>query len=111
MNNDSPFDEEPDAQQSDVRSPQLPSLRSPSRGTAVGDTLAFYLAEVRRYPLLSLEEERAYAVRYTETGDREAAERLVTANLRRVCVVHLCGSKLAAWNAAHFVCLVLKMVG
>merc|ERR1711977_701084 len=37
-----------------------------------------------RYPLLSKEEERAYAVRYSETGDREAAERLVTSNLRLV---------------------------
>ena len=35
----------------------------------------------------------------------------VTANLRRGCLVHLCGSKLAAWNAAHFVCLVLKING
>ena len=84
MNNEPPFDEESDTQQSGAPSPQLPSLRSSSRGTSVGDTLAFYLAEVRRYPLLSLEEERAYAVRYTETGDREAAERLVTANLRLV---------------------------
>lgn len=43
-----------------------------------------YLSEVRRYPLLSPEEEREVALRYHETGDREAAERLVTSNLRLV---------------------------
>jgi RNA polymerase sigma-32 factor len=46
--------------------------------------LNFYMAEVRRYPLLSLEQEKALAVQYQENGDREAAERLVTANLRLV---------------------------
>ena len=84
MNNDLPFEEDADPAQTVGQSAQLPSLRSPPRGTSVGDTLAFYLAEVRRYPLLSREEERAYAVRYLETGDREAAERLVTSNLRLV---------------------------
>ncbi len=48
------------------------------------DLLASYLAEVRRYPIMSAEEERAVAVRYVETGDREAAQKLVTSNLRLV---------------------------
>jgi RNA polymerase sigma-32 factor len=48
------------------------------------DLLAFYLSEVRRYPLLTPEEEHDYAVRYAEEGDREAAEKLVTSNLRLV---------------------------
>ncbi len=65
--------------------PRLPAI-APSRGTAAakGDLLSFYLAEVRRYPLLEPEEEKALAVRYQETGDAEAAQRLVTANLRLV---------------------------
>jgi RNA polymerase sigma-32 factor len=42
------------------------------------------MAEVQRHPLLSREEERELAVRYREEGDREAAARLVTANLRLV---------------------------
>jgi RNA polymerase sigma-32 factor len=48
------------------------------------DPLQRYLAEIRRYPLLTLEEEHDLAVRYKEHGDIEAAYRLVTANLRLV---------------------------
>jgi len=48
------------------------------------DLLSYYLAEVRQYPLLDPEEERRLAIQYTETGDKEAAHRLVTANLRLV---------------------------
>ena len=48
------------------------------------DLLSHYLAEVRRYPLLTPEEEKGYALRFAENGDPEAAERLVTANLRLV---------------------------
>src|SRR5678815_4497783 len=63
----------------------LPGLRAAPRSiTRSGDLLAFYLAEVRRYPLLDPEEERKYAVAFQEHGDRQAAERLVTANLRLV---------------------------
>lgn len=62
----------------------LPGLRAPPRGMRSKDLLSFYLAEVRRYPLLDPEEEKALAIRFAETGDAEAAERLVTANLRLV---------------------------
>ncbi|MBW1877970.1 MAG: sigma-70 family RNA polymerase sigma factor [Deltaproteobacteria bacterium] len=69
------------------RSPpsDLPALRAPAGSISrTGDLLQYYLAEVRRYPLLTPEEEKKLAVRYQDTGDREAAERLVTANLRLV---------------------------
>ena len=62
----------------------LPALKSPPSGMRSKDLLNFYLSEVRRYPLLSPEEEKEYALRFIESGDREAAERLVTANLRLV---------------------------
>ncbi|MEN0068283.1 MAG: sigma-70 family RNA polymerase sigma factor [Myxococcota bacterium] len=64
----------------------LPSLKAPPAGTRSKDLLNFYLSEVRRYPLLSAEEEKVYANRFVDSGgeDREAAERLVTANLRLV---------------------------
>jgi RNA polymerase sigma-32 factor len=63
----------------------LPGLSVPPRNiTRTGDLLSFYLAEVRRYPLLDPETERKYAVQFTQNGDRESAERLVTANLRLV---------------------------
>ena len=48
------------------------------------DALRAYMAEVGRYPILTREEEHALAIRYAETGDREAAWKLVTANLRLV---------------------------
>lgn len=54
------------------------------RGLVRYDGLQAYINEARRYPLLSPEEEHDLAVRYLETGDIEAARRLVTANLRLV---------------------------
>ena len=43
-----------------------------------------YLAELRKHPLLTREEEMDFAVRYHEKGDQGAAYRLVTGNLRLV---------------------------
>jgi len=57
---------------------------APRHVSRSGDLLSYYLSEVRRYPLLSPEDERTYAVAFHEHGDRQAAERLVTANLRLV---------------------------
>ncbi|HEY8377446.1 MAG TPA: RNA polymerase factor sigma-32, partial [Nannocystis sp.] len=48
------------------------------------DPMSQYMAEVRRYPLLTREEEYALAVRWVEHGDAEAARQLVTSNLRLV---------------------------
>jgi RNA polymerase sigma-32 factor len=62
----------------------LTGLGPPPKGVRSGDLLNYYLAEVRRYPLMTLEEERFHALRFADTGDRESAERLVTSNLRLV---------------------------
>ena len=51
------------------------------------DPLQRYLSEIRRYPLLSREEEHRLAVRYHEDKDIEAAYQLVTANLRLVVLI------------------------
>lgn len=51
------------------------------------DSLSRYMAEIRRYPLLSPEEEHELAVQYKEDGDVQAAYRLVTANLRLVVMI------------------------
>ncbi len=51
------------------------------------DPLQRYLTEIRRYPLLSREQEHTLAVRYQETQDVDAAYRLVTANLRLVVMI------------------------
>ncbi len=48
-----------------------------------------YRREVKRYPLLTLEEKRALAIRYRKTGDREAAHKLITSNLRLVVKIVL----------------------
>ncbi len=48
------------------------------------DPLGRYLAEIRRFPLLSREEEAVIARRYVRDKDPEDAYRLVTANLRLV---------------------------
>jgi len=62
----------------------VPQLNASTSAARKGDLLGYYLAEVRRYPLLDPEEEKELAIRYTEDGDAEAAQRLVTANLRLV---------------------------
>jgi RNA polymerase sigma-32 factor len=51
------------------------------------DPLQRYLAEMRRYPLLSREDERELAIRYKEDDDIKSAYRLVTANLRLVVMI------------------------
>jgi RNA polymerase sigma-32 factor len=51
------------------------------------DSLQYYLAEIRKYPLLSRDEEHRLAVRFKEEHDVEAAYRLVTANLRLVVMI------------------------
>ncbi len=51
------------------------------------DPLQRYLQEIRRYSLLTREEEHDLAVRYQNTHDVEAAYRLVTGNLRLVVMI------------------------
>ncbi len=46
-----------------------------------------YLQEISQFPLLSREETEELAIRYHETGDPEAAYKLVSANLRLVVKV------------------------
>jgi RNA polymerase sigma-32 factor len=50
-------------------------------------TFEVYVAEIRRVPVLSREEERELARAYRERGDTRAGHRLVTANLRFVAQV------------------------
>ena len=50
----------------------------------LADSMSRYMAEVRKFPLLTPEEERELGVRVHDHGDREAAQRLVTSNLRFV---------------------------
>jgi RNA polymerase sigma-32 factor len=53
----------------------------------VSDSLSLYLAEIRKFSVLSEEDEHSYAVKFFEQKDLEAAHTLITANLRFVVKV------------------------
>ena len=50
----------------------------------VADSLSLYLTEIKKFPVLTPEEEHDLAVRFYRDKDLEAAHRLITANLRFV---------------------------
>lgn len=60
---------------------------SDSKALAPSDPVALYMAEIRKYPLLSKEQEFELAKKYFDTKDPAAAQALVTANLRFVVKV------------------------
>lgn len=74
-------DEELDVIERDIG---RPSPAAATTALARRDPMGQYMAEVRRYPLLTREEEHELAVRWIENGDKEAGRRLVTSNLRLV---------------------------
>ncbi len=59
---------------------QLPVLSSEGN-------LAIYLQEIKKFPILTAEEEYMLAKRYKEHGDTEAAHKLVTSHLRLVAKI------------------------
>ncbi|HWE72993.1 MAG TPA: RNA polymerase sigma factor RpoH [Stellaceae bacterium] len=61
-------------------SPSLPSISSEG-------SLARYLQEIRRFPMLQADEEYMLAKRWREHNDPEAAHRLVTSHLRLVAKI------------------------
>ncbi|HET9062364.1 MAG TPA: sigma-70 family RNA polymerase sigma factor, partial [Candidatus Binatia bacterium] len=69
--------------------PEPATVEAPAPAGALvpQDPLSTYLAEIRRYPVLSREEEHELAVRYFEHEDEEAAYRLITSNLRLVVMI------------------------
>jgi len=68
--------------ESSIKDPEV--RNSDSTGIAKYDPLRRYLAEISRFVPLSRDEEHRLAVKYHESGDREAAYRLVTSNLKLV---------------------------
>jgi len=63
--------------------PSLPMDVS-SKDLLAADEFSRYLAEIRRYPLLTRDEESKFAQTYAKTGNQAAARKLVTGNLRLV---------------------------
>ena len=59
---------------------QLPILSSEGN-------LAFYLQEIKKFPILTAEEEYMLAKRFKEHGDTDAAHKLVTSHLRLVAKI------------------------
>ena len=88
-------DEPVELDQDDAREPGFDLAAKPPRVPRTGralvpsDPFRRYLAEVRRYPALSREEEQDLSRRYRATGDRDALFRLVTSNLMQVVRVAL----------------------
>jgi len=72
--------------------------RTDSTDLLKADELTRYLAEIRRYPLLTREQEDEAARAFYEDGDVEAAKKLVTGNLR--LVVKLAMEYRRAWVSA-----------
>lgn len=71
-----------------VVQPSLPAVRKPAPLTA-RDPLSQYLNELRKYELLSPEEQQEMAVKFKESGDLNLAKKLVTTNLRLVVKIAL----------------------
>jgi RNA polymerase sigma-32 factor len=72
-----------------VQADTAPLDSYPSDSLVPYDPLKHYLMEIKRYPLLTREEEQHLAKRYKEKGDMEAAYRLITSNLRLVVKIAL----------------------
>ncbi len=81
-NDDATAESEPDSADADA---DPDKEKEKERGALVAtDPLGRYLTEIRRFPLLSREEEAVIARRYVRDKDPQDAYRLVTANLRLV---------------------------
>lgn len=57
------------------------------QGLTVYDPLQRYLAEIRKYPFLSREEEQRLAVKFKEEGDLQAVTQLILSHLRLVASI------------------------
>ncbi len=76
--------ETPGAKPRQGRALPAPGGKPGGGGLARYDPVRAYMVEVSRHPVLSREEERELAVKYRETGDVDAAYKLVVSNLRLV---------------------------
>jgi RNA polymerase sigma-32 factor len=75
----------------EIELPKIPEVEQPDDGAGKElvpfDPLKRYLAEIRRFAVLSREEEHKLAVEYKEYGNLEAAYKLVMGNLRLVVMI------------------------
>lgn len=80
-------DEEFDIDSDPIEDGKQLAVVDSSKSLTTTDPLLMYLNEIRRYKVLSREEEQVLAKKYYETKDPAAAEALVKANLRFVVKV------------------------
>jgi RNA polymerase sigma-32 factor len=78
--NEDSLNPSPDAELLDL----APAVQSEDRALVPYDPLQLYLFEIKKYTLLTREEEVELGTRVREHNDQEAAYRLVTSNLRLV---------------------------
>src|SRR6202790_5765338 len=64
-----------------------PTMASAVLNIAPEGNLSRYLQEIRKFPMLTPEEELALAHRWRDTEDMEAAHKLVTSHLRLVAKI------------------------
>ena len=69
--------------------PKRPVTKPSEKALVKFDPLQRYLTEISTYKLLTREEERELGIRVREKGDKDAAYRLVTSNLRLVVKIAL----------------------
>ena len=62
----------------------VPAIQMTDKALVPFDPLQIYLMEVKRYDLISREEERELAIKIREQNDDKAAYKLITSNLRLV---------------------------
>jgi RNA polymerase sigma-32 factor len=74
------------AEPTDDNHDDVPAVSTKREGGSLArrDPLSVYMAETRRYPLLTPQEEHDLAVKLVEHGDTGAARKLIEANLRLV---------------------------
>ena len=78
------------------QSAKTPELVTDTEIVTGNDPLQKYLMEIRNYPLLTPAEEKKLALAVKEKGDKKAAEKLVTSNLRFVVKIAAEYSKFGA---------------
>lgn len=88
--------DEVEVDESPVEDSKALAISNTSKSIASTDPLAMYLNEIRRYKVLTREEEMALAKKYFESKDAAAAEALVKSNLRFVVKVAADYSKFGA---------------
>ncbi len=65
----------------------LPAVQSAALVSGGGDSLARYISEIQKFPVLSASQEYEYATRWVQNNDMSAGEQLVASHLRLVVSV------------------------